>query len=95
MPRNKLLQPLDQLRCTGRTTSLALAAISSAMLVPGKVVYATDHHKPGTRQAGATMYDAINKAIAQLGLEYYSVTLLSTTGQYDNHVRVVSDIWEK
>ena len=61
----------DISRCTGRTTSAALAVISRAIEAPGQAIRFQDHQP--TEQASRYMADMIRDMIKVLGLEHMHV----------------------
>lgn len=95
MPRNLLLPPAPRdPRCTGRTTAIALDLIARALKDQGQVRYATDHHLPGTVNAGRALESTVNDLIEKMDLKHIKVTVCLSSGPYLGHVRVVSNIWE-
>lgn len=72
MPRNKLMNPdkPDPLRCTGRTTGLIMAALSTAILNPGAAVCVVDHHGGMT---GKYLASAVEHLVKKYGLKHISV----------------------
>lgn len=95
MARNKLLMPMhDPARCTGRTTAIALATIVRAMQGGKSTAYAVDHFNPGTHTSAAHLCGVVKALILRLQLKHIDASIVVSPGPYNNHVRVVCNIWE-
>lgn len=99
MQRNKLLDDLfgtntdnpdrpAENRCTGRTTSIALALIVWCIQNPGLERVVTDHH--GTRMADQYLAEVIRRIIAKLELKFFRVPQLA-----NGQIRIVCDLWRE
>jgi len=94
MARNKLLAESDPFRCTGRTTATALSALARAIATQGKTIYALDHHAPNSYSSAMHLKSVIDSCINALNLKHITVSVVISGGIYNNHVRIISNIWE-
>lgn len=79
---------VDELRCSGRSTALAMGAIASAIQRPGEDVEILRHgDEPATAQQAHYRADLTRKIIDKLGLLHMRVKL------GDNRAYVVSEMF--
>jgi hypothetical protein len=88
--RNRLLPLNDALRCTGRTTGIALEALSKAILAQGVPITVRDHYPGPPRNAAEVMYGALRRCEKALELKHIEVTINTRDGT----CTVTSHIWE-
>lgn len=92
--RNKLLPPpQNSLRCTGRTTAIALSLVTQALQSQGVKCGAFDHNEPGDSTSSAQLLQVVRHIITSLGLLHIVSGVEAYSGKYK--VTVVSEIWEK
>lgn len=64
-----MLSPMDERRCSGRSTATALEGIASAIQFPGAWVTLRDHH--GTQEADRVLRNRVETCVSQMGLKFF------------------------